>query len=130
MTNLMLTARPVTRLINGNRHTPAWDIYVGSMARPSFALYSDRFGWAVQAIDAKDYQDRELACMMSGTCMRSVTLRDALAEIRKVMEWQYEQDRQEAEAERETERRAEAFWENRMSDEDRAREDWEYANLS
>jgi hypothetical protein len=126
---LALRARPVSRTINGTRHVPAWDIYVGSSLFPSLAISSDRIGWVFTALAGRygvSYDDQELAATLTDTVKGDIDFHSALALVRRAIEAQHEMHRQEALAEQETERRAEQFWENRMSDEDKAREDWEY----
>lgn len=125
---MKLTAR---RINTSLAPSPAWGIFREEHAKPTFRLVCARFNWQVTALPGPyllqpSYDDEDAAREMERRLSTGMTLAQALAVVRGVLEDQREMHRQEAEAEAETERRAEAFWENRMSDEDKAREDWEY----
>lgn len=127
---LKLTAKRTTGTADFDH--PAWAIYYGDMAIPSFRLdlVPGPFVWEVVALAGRYGlcpEDVAMADTMQRMMRRDMNLREALAVIRGVFEARDAEWASEAAAERETERRAEAFWENRMSEEDKAREDWEYS---
>lgn len=127
---LSLRARPVSRRIDGDM-VPAYDIYQGTMAIPEYTVVHRGRAWEVLPVAGPYgvmYEQKRIASEITGRVAFTVAfqLRDVLAEVRCVLEAWERELAAEAAAELETERRAEAFWENRMSDEDRAREDWEY----
>ena len=126
---LALRARSVSRRYN-DVMSPAYDIYVGSMAIPDYSLIAVAAGWTVIPVAGPYgimYDQEELAREMNGHITPAMMFRDVLAQIRRTLEAWDRYLAEEARAEAETERRAEAYWENRMTEEDKAREDWEYA---
>lgn len=127
---ILLRARPVSRTINGTRHVPAYDIFLNTSTFASYSLYSDRKGWGCVAVEGRygvSCYDEDVAANINQSLRPNMMFSEALAVVRREIEADYRRASDEAQAEMETERRAEAFWENRMSDEDRAREDWEYS---
>lgn len=108
----------------------AWNIFEGSMQIPSYIVIAGDFNWEIKAQPGPygvSFDQEDAVRDIQAKVRRTMQLRDVLAIVRGTLEAQYEMHRQEALAEQETERRAEQFWENRMSDEDKAREDWEYS---
>lgn len=111
---------------------PAWAVYRDENPYPLLRidLVPGPLRWEIVALSGRyglSYSDEELAREVQAKVTRDMDITQVLRTVRHSVEAQDEMFRQEAEAERETERRAEAFWENRMSDEDKAREDEEYA---
>jgi hypothetical protein len=128
---LKMIAKRLDKTTADFRH-PSWDIFISGQTYATFrvSLCPGPFVWEFEALPGRygTPQDNvDLARMMQERVHRRDDLPAVLRLVRALVEWQYEQHRLEAEAERETERRSEAFWENRMSDEDKAREDWEYS---
>ena len=128
MTNLLLRARSVSRRHNDVMEA-AYDIYQGSMQIPEYSLLWIGH-WEVVPVAGPYgimFDQKMIASEINARLRPTMTFREALAQIRNRLESWNDELASEAAAERETERRAEAFWESRMSEEDKAREDWEYS---
>jgi hypothetical protein len=125
---IQLKARPVSRRYQDAMH-PAYDIYQGSMQIPEYSLVAVAAGWDVVPVAGRYgvmFDQEQIAREINARVKPTMTFREVLAQIRNRLEaWEAELAA-EAAAERETERRAEAFWENRMTDADyeQEREEW------
>lgn len=122
---IKLTAR------RARQSSPAWLCYEGDMQVPFVIVSLDKRGnWTLSPVSvygpAPAWEREEWNHAAQVLCPTS-PLSEALACVRQFREYQVDQWKKEAEFERETERRVEEFYENRMSDEDKAREDEEYA---
>jgi hypothetical protein len=131
MTNLKFTARKTTGTADFAH--PAWAIYEGDCTVPRLRidLGPGPLRWEVVALPGRYGlcpSDIQMAHEVQEHLHRDMDLAQVLGVVRALFEYEADMLRQEAMYELETERRAEQFWENRMSVQDYEREREEWAN--